>query len=54
MANRPFARWCHFTKNEKSKEYCKADLKQRALLFITIFRLAIPAFFRFADVTELM
>ena len=41
-------------KNEKSKDYCKADLKQRVLLFITIFRLAIPAFFRFTDVTELM
>ena len=32
------------TKNEKSKDYCKADLKQRVLFFITIFRLAIPAF----------
>ena len=42
------------TKNEKSKDYCKADLKQRVLFFITIFRLAIPAFFRFTDVTELM
>ena len=41
-------------KNEKSKDYCKADLKQRVLFFITIFRLAIPAFFRFIDVTELM
>ena len=41
-------------KNKKSKDYCKADLKQRILLFITIFRLAIPAFFRFTDVTELM
>ena len=38
------------TKNEKSKDYCKADLKQRVLFFITIFRLAIPAFFRFTDV----
>ena len=27
------------TKNEKSKGYCKADLKQRILFFITIFRL---------------
>ena len=34
------------TKNEKSKDYCKADLKQRVLFFIPIFRLAIPAFFR--------
>ena len=42
------------TKNEKSKDYCKADLKQRVLFFITIFLLAIPAFFRFTDVTELM
>ena len=39
-----------FTKNEKSKDYCKADLKQRVLFFTTIFRLAIPAFFRFTDV----
>ena len=39
---------------KKSKDYCKADLKQRILFFITIFRLAIPAFFRFTDVTELM
>jgi len=38
-------------KNEKSKDYCKADFKQRVLFFITIFRLAIPAFFRFTDVT---
>ena len=37
-------------KNEKSKDCCKADLKQRALFFITIFRLAIPAFFRFSSV----
>ena len=42
------------TKNEKSKDYCKADLKQHVLFFITIFQLAIPAFFRFTDVTELM
>ena len=42
------------TKNEKSKDYCKADLKQREVVFITIFRLSIPAFFRFTDVTELM
>ena len=41
-------------KNEKSKDYCKADSEQRVLFFITIFRLAIPAFFRFTDVTELM
>ena len=40
-----------FTKNEKSKDYCKADLKQRVLFFATIFRLAITAFFRFTDVT---
>ena len=42
------------TKDEKSKEYFKADLKQRVLFFLTIFRVAIPAFFRFTDVTELM
>ena len=41
-------------KNEKSEDYSKVDLKQRVLFFITIFRLAIPAFFRFTDVTELM
>ena len=41
-------------KNEKSEDYSKADLKQRVLFFITIFRLAIPAFFRFTDVAELM
>ena len=41
-------------KNETSKDYCKADLKQRVLFFITIFWLAIPTFFRFTDVTELM
>ena len=39
-------------KNEKSEDYSKAYLKQRVLFFITIFRLAIPAFFRFTDVTE--
>ena len=38
-------------KNEKSEDYSKADLKQRVLFFIKIFRLAIPAFFRFTDVT---
>ena len=41
-------------KNEKSEGYSKADLKQRVLFFITIFRLAIPVFFRFTDVAELM
>ena len=39
-------------KNEKSEDYSKADLKQRVLFFIIIFRLAIPAFFRFTDVTS--
>ena len=24
------------TKNEKSKDYCKADLKQRVLFFVTV------------------
>ena len=43
----------HQDKNEKSEDYSKADLKQRVLFFITIFRLAKPAFFRFTDVTEL-
>ena len=42
------------TKNEKSKDYCKADQNNMYCFFITIFRLAIPAFFRFADVTEPM
>ena len=42
------------TKNEKSKDYCKADQNNMYCFFITIFRLAIPAFFRFTDVTELM
>ena len=43
---------CHLrTKNEKSEDYSKADFKQRVLFFVTIFRLAIPAFFRFTDVT---
>ena len=37
-----------------AKDYCKADLKQLVLFFITIFRLTIPSFFRFTDVTELM
>ena len=41
-----------FLKNEKSKDYCKADFKQRVLFFLTIFRLAIPVFFRFTDVTD--
>ena len=41
-------------KNEKSEDYSKADLKQRVLFFVTIFRVAIPAFFRFTDVTELV
>ena len=35
---------------EAQRLYCKADLRQRVLFFITIFRLAIPAFFRFTDV----
>ena len=39
-------------KNEKSEDYSKADLKQRVLLFKTIFRLAIPAFFRFTNATD--
>ena len=39
-------------KNEKSKEYCKADQNNVYCFLITIFRLAIPAFFRFTDVTR--
>ena len=37
-------------KNEKSKDYCKADYNNVYCFFITIF--SIPAFFRFPDVTE--
>ena len=40
------------TKKEKSKEYCKADHNNVYCFFIIIFRLAVPAFFRFTDVTE--
>ena len=32
------------TKNEKSKDYCKADLKQRVLFFITVFRYGQPKY----------
>ena len=32
----------------------QSGFKQLVLFFITIFRLTIPAFFRFTDVTELM
>ena len=48
------SRKCVLTQNkdEKSEDYSKADLKQRVLFFITIFRLAIPAFFRFTDVIK--
>ena len=60
VGSRPMKRKKHLhrmitssTKNEKSKDYCKADLK-RVLFFIAIFRLAIPAFFRITDVTEIM
>ena len=43
------------TKNEKSKDRdCKADQNNLYCFFITIFWLAIPAFFRFIDVTEFM
>jgi len=42
------------TKKEKSKDYYKADQDNVYCFFITIFRLAIPAFFRFIDVTEVM
>ena len=40
------------TKNEKSKDYFKADQNNAYCFFITIFRLAILAFFRFTDVPE--
>ena len=42
----------HLTKNEKSKDYCKADQSNVYCFVLTIFRLATPAFFRFTDVTE--
>ena len=41
-------------KNEKSKDYCKADQNNVYCFFIIIFRLAIPAFFKFTDLTEFM
>ena len=42
----------HLTKNEKSRDYCKADQSNVYCFVLTIFRLATPAFFRFTDVTE--
>ena len=51
-SNQPKYNWRN--KNEKFKDNCTTDLKQRVWFFITIFWLAIPAFFRFTDVTELM
>ena len=42
------------TKKEKSKDYRKADQDNVYCFFITISRLAIPAFFRLTDVTEFM
>ena len=36
-----------------SKDYCKAD-NNIYCFFQTIFRLAIPAFFRFTDVTDFL
>ena len=45
-------RWISRKEIKSAREdYSKADLKQHVLFFITIFRLAIPAFFRFTDVT---
>ena len=41
-------------KNEKSKDYCKADQNNVYCFFMIIFRLATPAFFKFTDVTEFM
>ena len=44
--------WPSSFKNEKSKDYSKADQHNVYCFLITIFRLlAIPAFFRFTDVT---
>ena len=37
-------------KREKSENYCKADHNIVYCFFITIFRLAMPAFFKFTDV----
>ena len=34
-------------KNDRSRNYCKADRNDVDCFFITIFRLAIPALFRF-------
>ena len=42
------------TKSEKPKDYCKADHNNVYFFLITIFRQAIPAFFRFTDATEFM
>ena len=53
-SRKPTYRVVLLKQNQEVQNYCKADLKQRVLFFITIFRLAIPAFFRFTDVTELM
>ena len=39
-------------KNEKSKDYCKADQNNVYCFFMIIFRLATPAFFKFTNVTE--
>ena len=39
---------------EREVQNREADLKQYVLFLITIFRLVIPAFFRFTDATELM
>ena len=41
-------------KNDKSRDYSKADHNNIYCFFITIFWLAIPAFFSFTDVNELM
>ena len=43
------------TKSEKPKDRdCKADHNNVYFSLITIFRQAIPAFFRFTDATEFM
>ena len=41
-------------KNEKSKDYCKANHNNVYSFLITIFRMAIPVLSRFTDVTEFM
>ena len=53
--------WNHYgvgnhygTKNEKSKDYCKADSEQGVLLFHNNISAGHYSLFRFTDVTELL